>query len=219
LPTERTTGLEPRGRDFCLGLPGVGGAVPGGMADSDLAARAQRIPDRRLCPGNAPLPAWGTFLLDRRPRTKTFARFATGRLTPPKHAGGRGSKQPGPFLICQQRCALYGLARLFTTRFTLAVRLPVMEGGETREPRLDQPWASSRNRAVTSFKALDRSNTGSARNTPKSDMDLLACIQHLASLNCASHRMVARSPISRAPGPAARSRTFVDILRSLSRLS
>jgi hypothetical protein len=29
---------------------------------------------------------------------------------------------------------------------------------------------------------LDRSNTGSAKNIPKSDMDLLACIQHLASL-------------------------------------
>src|SRR4051812_14779828 len=82
LPTERTTGLEPLGRDFCLGLPGVGGAVPGGMADSDLEAREQRIADHRLYLGNAPLPAWGPFLLGRRPRTKTFAGFASGRLTP-----------------------------------------------------------------------------------------------------------------------------------------
>jgi len=66
-----------------LGLLGVGGAVPGGMADSDLEAREQRIADYRLCLGNAPLPAWGPFLLDRRPRTKTFAGFASGRLTLP----------------------------------------------------------------------------------------------------------------------------------------
>jgi hypothetical protein len=66
-----------------LGLLGVGGAVPGGMAASDLAAREQRIADRRLYLGNAPLPAWGPFLLDRRPRTKTFAGFASGRLTLP----------------------------------------------------------------------------------------------------------------------------------------
>jgi hypothetical protein len=66
-----------------LGLLGAGGAVPGGMADSDLAAREQRIADRRLYLGIAPLPAWGPFLLDRRPRTKTFAGFASGRLTPP----------------------------------------------------------------------------------------------------------------------------------------
>jgi len=57
--------------------------VPGGMADSDLEAREQRIADRRLYLGNAPLPAWGPFLLDRRPRTKTFAGFASGRLTLP----------------------------------------------------------------------------------------------------------------------------------------
>ena len=57
--------------------------MPGGMADSDLAAREQRIADRRLYLGNAPLPAWGPFLLDRRPRTKTFAGFASGRLTLP----------------------------------------------------------------------------------------------------------------------------------------
>jgi hypothetical protein len=66
-----------------LDLLGSGGAVPGGMADSDLAAREQRIADRRLYLGNAPLPAWGPFLLDRRPRTKTFAGFASGRLTLP----------------------------------------------------------------------------------------------------------------------------------------
>jgi hypothetical protein len=93
LPTERTTGLEPRGRDFCLGLLGSGGAVPGGMADSDLAAREQRIADRRLYLGNAPLPAWGPFLLDRRPRTKTFAGFASARLTLPLRDGGRAAHQ------------------------------------------------------------------------------------------------------------------------------
>jgi hypothetical protein len=93
LPTERTTGLEPLGRDFFLGLLGVGGAVPGGMADSDLAAREQRIADRRLYLGNAPLPAWGPFLLDRRPRTKTFAGFASGRLTLPLRDGGRAAHQ------------------------------------------------------------------------------------------------------------------------------
>jgi len=66
-----------------LGLLGVGGAVPGGMPDSDLEAREQRVADHRLYLGNAPLPAWGPFLLDRRPRTKTFAGFASGRLTLP----------------------------------------------------------------------------------------------------------------------------------------
>jgi hypothetical protein len=50
---------------------------------------------------------------------------------------------------------------------------------------LGQLGAFSRNRAPASFSALDRSNTDSAKNTPKSDMDLLACIQHLASLNWA----------------------------------
>jgi hypothetical protein len=68
--------------------------------------------------------------------------------------------------------------------------------------------------AVTSFNALDRSNTGSAKNTPKSDMDLLARIQHLASLNCASHRMVARSPTICPLGPSARSRMLVGMLFS-----
>jgi hypothetical protein len=48
---------------------------------------------------------------------------------------------------------------------------------------LGQLGAFSRNRASASFSALDRSNTGSAKNTPKSDMDLLARMQHLASLN------------------------------------
>ena len=91
LPIERTTGLEPRGRDFCLGLLGAGGAVPGGMADSDLEAREQRIADHRLYPGNAPLPAWSPFLLDRRPRTKTFAGFASGRLTLPLRDGARAA--------------------------------------------------------------------------------------------------------------------------------
>jgi hypothetical protein len=66
-----------------LGLLGVGGAVPGGMAASDLAAREQRIADRRLYLRHAPVPAWDPFLLDRRPRTKTFAGFASGRLTLP----------------------------------------------------------------------------------------------------------------------------------------
>ena len=77
--------------------------------------------------------------------------------------------------------------------------------------RLSELGAFSRNRAVKSFNALDRSNTGSAKNTPKSDMDLLACIQHLASLNWASHRMAARSPTSCVPKPGARSRILVGI--------
>ena len=81
-----------------------------------------------------------------------------------------------------------------------------------REDRdLGQLGAFSRNRAPASFSALDRSNTGSAKNTPKSDMDLLACIQHLASLNWASHRMAARSPTRRAPRPGARPRMLVGI--------
>jgi hypothetical protein len=42
------------------------------------------------------------------------------------------------------------------------------------------------------FDALDRFNTGSAKNTPKSDMAMLAPIQHLASLNWASHLIVDR---------------------------
>ena len=63
-----------------------------------------------------------------------------------------------------------------------------------REGRdLNQLRAFSRNRAAALFNALERSNTGSAKNTPKSDMDLLACIQHLASLNGAPHRMAAMS--------------------------
>jgi hypothetical protein len=40
------------------------------------------------------------------------------------------------------------------------------------------------------FDALDRFNTGSAKNTPKSDMAMLARMQHLASLNWASHLIV-----------------------------
>jgi hypothetical protein len=56
--------------------------------------------------------------------------------------------------------------------------------GKMREDSdLGQLGAFSRNRAPASFSALDRSNTGSAKNTPKSDMDLLARMQHLASLN------------------------------------
>jgi hypothetical protein len=202
--------------------------VPGGMADSDLEAREQRIADYRLCLGNAPLPAWGPFLLDRRPRTKTFAGFASGRLTLPKHAGGPGSKQPGP-----SRLSAKGAFRPFTAWpgfLHYALHLGLRFAGNRGRPKRDranertasdlsQLGAFSRNRAVTSFNALDRSNTGSAKNTPKSDMDLLARIQHLASLNWASHRMVARSPTSRAPGPAARSRMLIDIFLSLSRLS
>ena len=89
-----------------------------------------------------------------------------------------------------------------------------------REPRLCVSWERSpATEPLRYLMPLDRSNTGSAKNTPKSDMDLLACIQHLASLNWASHRMVAMSSTSRAPGPAARSRMFVDILLSNSRLS
>jgi hypothetical protein len=42
------------------------------------------------------------------------------------------------------------------------------------------------------FDALDRSNTGSAKTTPKSDMAMLTRKQHLASLNWASHLMVDR---------------------------
>ena len=42
------------------------------------------------------------------------------------------------------------------------------------------------------FDALDRFNTGSAKNTPKSDMAMLARMQHLASLNWASHLIVDR---------------------------
>ena len=93
LADRKETGLEPFGRDFCLGLLGVGGAVPGGMPDSDLEAREQRVADHRLYLGNAPLPAWGPFLLDRRPRTKTFAGFASGRLTLPLRDGGRAAHQ------------------------------------------------------------------------------------------------------------------------------
>ncbi len=42
------------------------------------------------------------------------------------------------------------------------------------------------------FDALDRSNTGSAKNTPKSDMAMLTPKQYLASLNWASHLMADR---------------------------
>jgi hypothetical protein len=84
----------------------------------------------------------------------------------------------------------------------------------TEDSDLGQLGAFSRNRAPASFSALDRSNTGSAKNTPKSDMDLLACIQHLASLNWASHRMAARSPTSCVPRPGARPRMLVGILLS-----
>ena len=44
------------------------------------------------------------------------------------------------------------------------------------------------------FAALDRSNTGSAKNTPRSDIAMLTRIQHLASLNWASHLIVDRRP-------------------------
>jgi hypothetical protein len=130
-------------------------------------------------------------------------------------------------LVPSMRAALLRLGpAFFTTRFTLGLRRAGFRGRPNRNGQNERTASNSsqlgtffRNRAVTSFNALDRSNTGSARNTPKSDMDLLACIQHLASLNWASHRMVARSPTSRAPGPAARSRMLVDIFLSHSRLS
>ena|SRR5882757_6751856 len=73
---------------------------------------------------------------------------------------------------------------------------------------LGQLGAFSRNRAPASFSALDRSNTGSAKNTPKSDMDLRACIQNLASLNWASHRMAARKPNQARPRTK---RSFMDV--------
>jgi hypothetical protein len=95
---------------------------------------------------------------------------------------------------------------------------PKRIGQHERTATLSQLGALSRDRAVTSFNALERSNTGSAKNTPKSDMDLLARIQHLASLNWASHRIVARSPTSCVPGPGARSRMPVGILLSYSHL-
>ena len=74
-----------------------------------------------------------------------------------------------------------------------------------------QPGAFSWNRAPASFNAFDRAKTGSARKTPQSDIVMLARIQHLASLNCASHRMVARSRTNRGHGPRARSWMFVGI--------
>jgi hypothetical protein len=55
------------------------------------------------------------------------------------------------------------------------------------------------------FNVWYRANTGSAKNTPKSDMEMLARIQHLATLNWASHRMAARSPTNRGQRPGARS--------------
>ena len=127
--------------------------MPGGMADSDLEAREQRIADYRLCLGNAPLPAWGPFLLDRRPRTKTFAGFASGRLTLPKHAGGPGSKSSRglPVYLPRERSALLRLGpAFFTTRFTSAFDLPVIEGGgggwgKMRTTGLSQLRAFSRN--------------------------------------------------------------------------
>ena len=83
---------------------------------------------------------------------------------------------------------------------------------------ISQLGAFSRGRAAASLKARERSNTGSARNTPKFDMDLLARMQHLASVNCASHRMLARSSTSCVPGPGTRARMSVGISFSHSRL-
>ena len=57
----RTTGLEPLGRDFFLGLLGVGGAVPGGMADSDLEAREQQIADYPFVLETIPYPLGAIF--------------------------------------------------------------------------------------------------------------------------------------------------------------
>ena len=60
------------------------------------------------------------------------------------------------------------------------------------------------------FDALDRSNTGSAKNTPKSDIAMLTRIQHLASLNWASHLIVDR----RLKRPRGRvDRSFFDFGR------
>jgi hypothetical protein len=64
------------------------------------------------------------------------------------------------------------------------------------------------------FDALDRSNTGSAKNTPKSYMAMLTRKQHLASLNWASHRTAAMSPTNRGQRPSARSWISVGIYLS-----
>ena len=58
------------------------------------------------------------------------------------------------------------------------------------------------------FNVWYRANTGSAKNTPKSDMEMLARIQHLASLNWASHRMF----LSTQAGPTQTSIILVPSL-------
>src|SRR3954471_24484235 len=78
--------------------------------------------------------------------------------------------------------------------------------GQNVRLNISQLGAFSRRRAAASLKARERSNTGSAKSTPKSDIDLLARMQHLASVNCASHRMLVRSPTSCVPGPGTRAR-------------
>ena len=48
---------------------------------------------------------------------------------------------------------------------------------------LDKRFKNQPGAFFRSFNAFERTNTGSAKNTPKSDMDLLARMQHFASLN------------------------------------
>ena len=64
-------------------------------------------------------------------------------------------------------------------------------GGGRGLGKMREDCASSR-LVSEAFDFMDRSNTGSAKNTPKSDIAMLARIQHLASLNWASHLIVDR---------------------------
>ena len=59
--------------------------------------------------------------------------------------------------------------------------------------------AFSRRAVAASFNAFDRTKTGSARTTPKSDIAMLARIQHFASLNCISHRIVSEELYTSCP--------------------
>ena len=68
------------------------------------------------------------------------------------------------------------------------------------------------------FDALDRFNTGWAKNTPKSDMAMLARIQHLASLNWASHLIVDRRLKSPLGCSSVRSLILVGMRPSCCRL-